>query len=68
VHPKTGLVEFACGPSCDRHAGGSPGEDKAWHRFHRVLGGFLSVAVGDGRIVFRRHDVFGQVAHQWQPD
>ena len=31
------------GPASDQHAGGSPGENRAYHKFHRVQGGFLSV-------------------------
>ena len=67
VHPKTGLTEFACGPACDAHAGGSPGEDKAWHRFHRVKGGFLTVSVaGDAAqstLTFQHRDVLGNEVH-----
>ena len=44
VHPETGLHEFGTGAASDPHAGGTPGEDKKLHRFHRVRGGFLSVA------------------------
>jgi alkaline phosphatase D len=70
VHPETGVHEFSCGPASDEHAGGSPGEDPKYHRFHRVLGGFLSVAVGHtgdkSTITFRFHDVHGQVVYQHQ--
>jgi alkaline phosphatase D len=63
VHPGTKLHEFSCGAASDEHAAGSPGEDPAYHRFHRVKGGFLSVAVrnADGRstVTFRFHDVHG---------
>ena len=45
VHPETGLNEFSVGPASDAHAGGTPGEDPEYHRFHRVGGGFLSVDV-----------------------
>ena len=68
VHPATSVREFACGPASDAHAGGSPGENEGYHRFHWVGGGFLSVAVGRsaGRsaITFRLHDVYGQVVHE----
>lgn len=68
VHPETGLHEFACGAASDEHAGGSPGYDPAYHRFHRVAGGFLSVTFrreGDrSRIVFRHHDVLGRPVHE----
>lgn len=73
VHPETGLHEFGCGPASDPHAAGTPGEDPAYHRFHRVKGGFLSITVtptDDGKqstIVLRHHDVFGNVVHEYQP-
>ncbi|MBI4580311.1 MAG: alkaline phosphatase D family protein [Planctomycetes bacterium] len=69
VDPKTGVQEFSCGPASDRHAGGSPGHDPAYHRFHRVKGGFLSIAVTPGEaatstIHFRFHDVAGEVVYE----
>lgn len=70
VHPETGLREFACGPVSNRHAAGTPGEDAAYHRFHRVAGGFLTVSVreedGRGVIAFRHHDVHGDVVHEYE--
>jgi alkaline phosphatase D len=72
IHPETGLHEFSCGPASDPHAGGSPGEDKEYHRFHRVKGGFLSVTAsrsGDtSDITFRFHDVHGAVVYEWKKD
>jgi alkaline phosphatase D len=69
VHPQTGLHEFGAGAASDQHAGGSPGEDAAYHRFHRVKGGFLSVALSRaGRtstIRFEHRDVAGTVVHNW---
>jgi alkaline phosphatase D len=71
VDPATGLSEFATGPASDAHAGGSPGEDKEYHRFHRVKGGYLSVEVtpagNASRIAFRHHDVTGTVVYEWSP-
>jgi alkaline phosphatase D len=67
VHPDTGLDEFSCGPISDEHAGGSPGEDPRYHRFHRVQGGFLSVNVRGGKIAFRHHDVKGAVVYEYSP-
>lgn len=68
VHPETGLDEFSVGPASDAHAGGTPGEDPEYHRFHRVGGGFLSVDVdwvGERpRIVLRHRDVSGRVVYQ----
>ncbi|MGC4014460.1 MAG: alkaline phosphatase D family protein [Luteolibacter sp.] len=67
IHPKTGLHEFSVGAASDDHAGGSPGEDPAYHKFHRVKGGFLSVtlkAEGAQRgIAFELRDVNGKVVY-----
>jgi alkaline phosphatase D len=68
VDPATGLHEFSCGPASDKHAGGSPGLDAEYHKFHRVRGGFLTVSVarpaGEPTAAFRFHDVQGQVVHE----
>ncbi len=68
VHPETGLDEFSVGPASDAHAGGTPGEDPEYHRFHRIGGGFLSVDVdwvGDRpRIVLLHRDVSGRVVYE----
>jgi alkaline phosphatase D len=71
VHPGTGLNEFSVGAASDEHAGGTPGEDRAIHRFHRVKGGFLSVTVRpEGKrssILFEIRDVSGNVLYKWSP-
>jgi alkaline phosphatase D len=64
AHPKTGLNEFSVGAASDEHAGGSPGENTDYHRFHRVRGGFLSVGVTADGIAFRHHDVRGKVVYE----
>ncbi len=68
VDPASGLREFSCGPASDEHAGGTPGENPAYHKFHRVGGGFLSVNVSrlddQPEIAFRFHDVQGQVVYE----
>ena len=68
VHPQTGLQEFSVGAASDSHAGGTPGENKAYHRFHRVKGGFLSVELRpDGAqsvIAFQLRTVDGAVAYE----
>ncbi|MCI0458623.1 MAG: alkaline phosphatase D family protein [Gemmataceae bacterium] len=70
VHPETGVREFGTGAASDAHAGGTPGEDKRYHRFHRVRGGFLSVSFtrrGErSALVVRHHDVMGKVVHSHQ--
>jgi len=63
VDPATGVHEFSCGPASDEHAGGSPGQDPDYHRFHRVGGGFLSVTADGDAITFRFHDVPGDVVY-----
>lgn len=69
VHPETGLHEFSCGPLTGKHAGGSPGLNPDYHRYHNVVGGFLSVTVepqGDAasRITFRHHGTSGSVLNE----
>ncbi|MDX1944740.1 MAG: alkaline phosphatase D family protein [Pirellulaceae bacterium] len=70
VDPASGLHEFSCGGASDSHAGGSPGLDPAFHRFHRVKGGFVSGSItrADGipTITFRHHDVNGKVVYEFQ--
>lgn len=67
VDPTTGVNELEHGPASDRHAGGSPGEDPEYHRFHRVKGGFLSATATAEKITFRLHGVQGDVAYEWTP-
>lgn len=68
VHPTAGTQEFSVGAASDSHAGGTPGEDKTYHRFHRVKGGFLSVELRrDGQqsqIVFQLRGVNGTVEYE----
>lgn len=70
VHPGTGVQEFSCGPASDQHAAGTPGYDPLYHRFHRVLGGFLSVSFrrlgAKSAITFRHHDVHGEVVYEYR--
>ncbi|MFB3826228.1 MAG: alkaline phosphatase [Bryobacteraceae bacterium] len=67
VDPKTGLHEFSCGPASNEHAAGSPGEDKTYHRFHKVQGGYAWVEIGaDGSAVFELRDVEGRTAYSWK--
>ena len=70
IDPVTGLREFSCGPASNKHAGGSPGREPTIQPFHRVRGGFLSVAVtGPGdrpSIALRHHDVHGKVVNEFR--
>lgn len=68
VDPNNGLHEFGCGPASDPHAGGSPGFDFEYHRFHRMKGGFLSMTVDrerdESRATVRIHAVDGGIVHE----
>ncbi len=68
VDPETGLNEFGCGPASDLHAGGTPGYDPVRHKFHRVLGGYLSMAVSrEGkqcRLRVRHREVKGGTVYE----
>jgi phosphodiesterase/alkaline phosphatase D-like protein/dienelactone hydrolase len=68
VVPATGLQEFSCGPASDVHASTSAELEPSYHRFQRLLGGFLSVEAGlDGQVPwihFRHHDTAGKVVHE----
>ncbi len=68
VHPTSGVNEFCPGPASDQHAGGTPGLDERYHRFHRVKGGFLSVKLSPtsagSAICLRHHNVNGDVVYE----
>jgi hypothetical protein len=57
VHPVTGLHEFSVGAASDTHAGGTPGENKEYHRFLSVVGRAKTLS-------FRHHDVNGKVVYE----
>lgn len=64
--PTTGVWEFSCGPTTDAHAGGFSERNRSEaHRYLKVCGGFLEVALeydGDEpRLAFRHRGVDGQV-------
>ncbi len=68
VHPQSGTQEFSVGAASDSHAGGTPGENKLYHRFHRVKGGFLSVELRmegpQSVIAFQLRDVTGAIGYE----
>jgi len=69
VHPETGVHEFSTGPASDEHAGGTPGEDPRYHRYHQVIGGFLAVTVSrennESTISSRFYDVNGAQQYEY---
>ena len=72
MHPETGLREFSVGPASNEHSGGTPGVDPAYHRFHRVRGGFLSTTLkrtgNKSAILVQHRDVNGVVVHEWSAE
>ncbi len=70
VHPKTGVREYSCGPASDGHAGGWSDDMfyKDYHKYLKVIGGFLSVTVerrdGVPTMICRHHGVDGQIYHE----
>ncbi len=68
VDRRTGLTEFGSGPVSDYHAQGwDPDDKRPEHRFLRVKGGFLEIAVDAGttpRIRFTHRDVDGQPVNE----
>jgi alkaline phosphatase D len=66
VDPEAGIREYSCGPASDSHAGGFRQEDRSdFHRYLKIKGGFLSVAVERVRhqvqAVLTHHGVDGTV-------
>ena len=68
VHPETGVKEFSVGAASNSHAGGTPGRNPEYHRFHKVQGGFLNVLVTGkadrASIAFQLCDVDGNVSFE----
>ncbi len=67
--PDTGLREYSCGPTTNKHAGGFSEKNRSdAHRFLRVAGGFLSASLeyrdDAPRLVMRHHDVAGGIVHE----
>jgi alkaline phosphatase D len=69
VDPEFGAEEFGCGPASDEHAvAPSRGEDKRYHRFLRIKGGFVAVTVDprdrENSLVLEHCDVDGNVVYR----
>lgn len=67
--PKTGVREYACGPTTDKHATEIQNENLEIVKYIQAKGGFLSVTIDrDGQNIptatFRHHGVSGQVYHE----
>ena len=71
VDPDSGLREYSCGPTTDKHATELKNDDHRLLKFLGEHGGFLSVSVevegGQPSITFRHHDVEGKVVNTDSP-
>ena len=68
VDPESGLREYSCGPTTDRHATKLKNDDHHLHKYLGERGGFLAVTVatesGTPMITFRHYDVSGIVVNE----
>ena len=69
IDPKTGVKEFSCGPTTDKHASGFSQKNRSeMHRYLKIKGGFLSVTIdrknGKSFASFKHHDTYGGVYNE----
>jgi alkaline phosphatase D len=69
VDGETGVKEFSCGPTSDKHAGGWSNDNLLpEHRYLNVQGGFLSLTVdrpaADPVLTARYYSVDGELCHE----
>jgi alkaline phosphatase D len=69
VDPKTGVKEFSCGPTSDKHASGFSENNRSdMHKYLKIRGGFLSVTIdrknGKPFASFKHHDTRGGVYNE----
>ena len=69
VDPKTGVREYSCGPTTDKHASGFSEDQRSdMHQYLKIKGGFLRAEVsrvdGKPQIAFRHHSVTGEVYNE----
>lgn len=65
----TGLREYSCGPTTDKHAGGFSQKNRSEaHRYLKVCGGFLEVSLeyegGEPTLAFRHRGADGTLNHE----
>ena len=69
--PESGLREYSCGPTTDRHSTTLKNDDHRLLKYLGERGGFLAVTVstknGTPTIVFRHYDVSGNVVNEDTP-
>ena len=69
VDPESGVREYACGPTSNKHAGGWKDDYRSpMHKYLKVQGGFLRAEVsrknGEPQLSFRHYDVDGNIANE----
>lgn len=70
VDPDSGVREFSCGPTSDKHASGWSNDKRSpMHQYLNVVGGFLSVTVesdsaGKPVAIFRHYSTDGKVLNE----
>jgi len=69
VDPKTGVTEYSCGPTSNKHAGGWKNSNVSpMHKYLNVKGGFLRVVVkrvnGKPQVAFQHHSVDGEIYNE----
>jgi alkaline phosphatase D len=69
VDPRTGVREYSCGPTTNKHASGFSEKNRSdMHRYLNVVGGFLRVEVKREKdkpvVIFRHHSVAGKVLNE----
>ena len=67
--PVSGVREYSCGPTTDKHAGGFSQKNRSdAHRYLKVCGGFLEVSLeyedGAPSLAFRHRAVDGSLNHE----
>ncbi len=67
--PRTGVREYSCGPTTDKHAGGFNEKNRSdMHKYLNIVGGFLRVDVKREKskpvAIFRHHGVNGKVLNE----
>jgi alkaline phosphatase D len=69
VDPETGVREYSCGPTSDKHAGGFQQKlRQPMHHYLNIVGGFLSGTVerfdGKPTLIFRFHGTNGDILRE----
>ncbi len=69
VDPRTGVREYSCGPTTNKHASGFSEKNRSdMHQYLNIVGGFLRVEVtrdrGNPVAIFRHHGVTGKVLNE----